>query len=176
MSGGGDTSAVATVYCSFCGKSQHEVESLLTGSLPTYICNECVVLCGDIIAEKSAARPGAAAPVLTLEQESRIRELIEKEARHVFARAYRSPDQVRAQRGSTWSDVSPGGLPEAGRNMSAEGVIPAAPSWLDGLPALSISYPAAVDPARARKTGARVLRAGVIAAAVLLLIARVKRP
>lgn len=64
----------------------------------------------------------------------------------------------------------------ANRNMSAEGVIPAAPSWLDGLPALSISYPAAVDPARARKTGARVLRAGVIAAAVLLLIARVKRP
>ena len=35
-------------YCSFCGKSQHEVKKLIAG--PTvFVCNECVELCADII-------------------------------------------------------------------------------------------------------------------------------
>ncbi|MCE2993672.1 MAG: ATP-dependent Clp protease ATP-binding subunit ClpX [Candidatus Jidaibacter sp.] len=39
-----------TLYCSFCGKSQHEVRKLIAG--PTvYICNECVELCMDIVHE-----------------------------------------------------------------------------------------------------------------------------
>jgi ATP-dependent Clp protease ATP-binding subunit ClpX len=39
-----------TLYCSFCGKSQHEVKKLIAG--PTvYICNECVELCMDIVQE-----------------------------------------------------------------------------------------------------------------------------
>jgi ATP-dependent Clp protease ATP-binding subunit ClpX len=38
-----------TAYCSFCGKSQHEVSHLIAG--PTvFICDECVDLCADIIA------------------------------------------------------------------------------------------------------------------------------
>jgi hypothetical protein len=38
-------------YCSFCGKSQHEVSQLIAG--PTvFICNECVDLCTDIIRER----------------------------------------------------------------------------------------------------------------------------
>lgn len=41
-----------TLYCSFCGKSQHEVRKLIAG--PTvFICNECVELCVDIIREDS---------------------------------------------------------------------------------------------------------------------------
>ena len=41
-----------TLYCSFCGKSQHEVRKLIAG--PTvFICNECVELCLDIIREES---------------------------------------------------------------------------------------------------------------------------
>ena len=41
-----------TLYCSFCGKSQHEVRKLIAG--PTvYICNECVELCKDILYEES---------------------------------------------------------------------------------------------------------------------------
>lgn len=41
-----------TLYCSFCGKSQHEVKKLIAG--PTvFICNECVELCVDIIREES---------------------------------------------------------------------------------------------------------------------------
>lgn len=41
-----------TLYCSFCGKSQHEVRKLIAG--PTvFICNECVELCMDIVKEDS---------------------------------------------------------------------------------------------------------------------------
>jgi len=48
-SSGGDTKNV--LYCSFCGKSQHEVRKLIAG--PTvFICDECVELCMDIIREE----------------------------------------------------------------------------------------------------------------------------
>jgi len=41
-----------TLYCSFCGKSQHEVRKLIAG--PTvFICDECVELCMDIIREEN---------------------------------------------------------------------------------------------------------------------------
>jgi ATP-dependent Clp protease ATP-binding subunit ClpX len=40
------------LYCSFCGKSQHEVRKLIAG--PTvFICDECIVLCKDIIQEET---------------------------------------------------------------------------------------------------------------------------
>ena len=40
------------LYCSFCGKSQHEVRKLIAG--PTvFICDECVELCMDIIREET---------------------------------------------------------------------------------------------------------------------------
>jgi ClpX C4-type zinc finger/Glyoxalase superfamily protein len=38
-----------TLYCSFCGKSQHEVRKLIAGPPPSFICDECVELCIDII-------------------------------------------------------------------------------------------------------------------------------
>ena len=41
-----------TLFCSFCGKSQHEVRKLIAG--PTvFICDECVELCMDIIREEN---------------------------------------------------------------------------------------------------------------------------
>ncbi len=47
---GGDSKS--TLYCSFCGKSQHEVRKLIAG--PTvFICDECVDLCNDIIREET---------------------------------------------------------------------------------------------------------------------------
>jgi len=50
VSGGGDSKN--TLYCSFCGKSQHEVRKLIAG--PTvFICDECVELCMDIIREET---------------------------------------------------------------------------------------------------------------------------
>ncbi|AMG75919.1 MULTISPECIES: ATP-dependent Clp protease ATP-binding subunit ClpX [Sphingopyxis] len=55
----------STLYCSFCGKSQHEVRKLIAG--PTvFICDECVELCNDIIREEIkggvAARKDGAVP------------------------------------------------------------------------------------------------------------------
>lgn len=45
------TDSKNTLYCSFCGKSQHEVRKLIAGP-NVFICNECVELCMDIIREE----------------------------------------------------------------------------------------------------------------------------
>ncbi|MDA0238747.1 MAG: ATP-dependent Clp protease ATP-binding subunit ClpX [Proteobacteria bacterium] len=51
MSKSGSGEAKNVLYCSFCGKSQHEVRKLIAG--PTvFICDECVELCMDIIREE----------------------------------------------------------------------------------------------------------------------------
>jgi hypothetical protein len=41
----------ATLYCSFCGKSQHDVRTLIAGP-EVFICDECVGLCDDIVDHK----------------------------------------------------------------------------------------------------------------------------
>ncbi len=47
-----ENSSKSTLYCSFCGKSQHEVRKLIAG--PTvFICDDCVELCMDIIREEA---------------------------------------------------------------------------------------------------------------------------
>ena len=48
-------SSEKTLYCSFCGKSQHEVKKLIAGP-SVFICDECIDLCNDIIRDES---PGA---------------------------------------------------------------------------------------------------------------------
>ena len=66
VSGGGSSDSKNTLYCSFCGKSQHEVRKLIAG--PTvFICDECVELCMDIIREENKtslvkSREGVPAP------------------------------------------------------------------------------------------------------------------
>ena len=57
MSKSGSTSNKNTLFCSFCGKSQHEVKKLIAG--PTvFICDECVELCMDIIKEEIKTNEG----------------------------------------------------------------------------------------------------------------------
>ncbi len=52
MSKSSENDSKNTLYCSFCGKSQHEVRKLIAG--PTvFICDECVELCMDIIREEN---------------------------------------------------------------------------------------------------------------------------
>ena len=46
------------LYCSFCGKSQHEVRKLIAGP-SVFICDECIELCNDIIREEGAAAESA---------------------------------------------------------------------------------------------------------------------
>ena len=49
---GGAGESKNTLYCSFCGKSQHEVRKLIAGP-SVFICDECVELCMDIIREEN---------------------------------------------------------------------------------------------------------------------------
>jgi hypothetical protein len=50
------------LHCSFCGKSQHEVEKLVAG--PTaFICNECVAMCNDVIASRPIPDNGYTKPL-----------------------------------------------------------------------------------------------------------------
>ncbi len=73
---GGDSKS--TLYCSFCGKSQHEVRKLIAG--PTvFICDECVELCNDIIREESKSalvktRDGVPDAVGNLQGSRRLRD------------------------------------------------------------------------------------------------------
>ena len=66
MTKSSETESKNTLYCSFCGKSQHEVRKLIAG--PTvFICDECVELCMDIIKEEgkgsvSKAQEGVPTP------------------------------------------------------------------------------------------------------------------
>ena len=41
------------LYCTFCGKSEHEVRKLIAGPSSIYICNECIGLCNDILKEET---------------------------------------------------------------------------------------------------------------------------
>lgn len=50
--------------CSFCGKTQNEVDKLIAGE-GVYICNECVKLCTDIIDEEDASIRGEELPAAT---------------------------------------------------------------------------------------------------------------
>jgi ATP-dependent Clp protease ATP-binding subunit ClpX len=42
-----------TLYCSFCGKSQHEVVQLIAGPSPIFICDECVRGCIDLVVKEA---------------------------------------------------------------------------------------------------------------------------
>ena len=52
------TSSEKPLYCSFCGKSQHEVKKLIAGP-SVFICDECIDLCTDIIREEAGKEPKA---------------------------------------------------------------------------------------------------------------------
>ena len=48
------TSGEKALFCSFCGKSQHEVKKLIAGP-SVFICDECIDLCNDIIRDELPA-------------------------------------------------------------------------------------------------------------------------
>jgi len=55
----GDGKGEKLLYCSFCGKSQHEVRKLIAGP-SVFVCDECVELCNDIIREEVQEEKNAA--------------------------------------------------------------------------------------------------------------------
>src|ERR1700760_1291151 len=67
------SSAEKVLYCSFCGKSQHEVKKLIAGP-SVFICDECIELCNDIIRDEvRAGGPGRAKPKPALPMPSEIK-------------------------------------------------------------------------------------------------------
>jgi len=61
------------LYCSFCGKSQHEVKKLIAGP-SVFICDECIELCNDIIRDEAPAEgPATRAPKSDLPIPSEIK-------------------------------------------------------------------------------------------------------
>jgi len=52
------SSGEKVLYCSFCGKSQHEVKKLIAGP-SVFICDECIELCNDIIRDEAPAEAAA---------------------------------------------------------------------------------------------------------------------
>jgi ATP-dependent Clp protease ATP-binding subunit ClpX len=52
------SSSEKVLYCSFCGKSQHEVKKLIAGP-SVFICDECIELCNDIIRDEAPAETAA---------------------------------------------------------------------------------------------------------------------
>ena len=56
------------LYCSFCGKSQHEVRKLIAGP-SVFVCDECVELCNDIIREEMQEKTATGGEKLPKPQE-----------------------------------------------------------------------------------------------------------
>src|SRR6266571_4531396 len=66
-----------TLRCSFCGKSQNDVRKLIAG--PTvYICDECIELCNDIIAEESKLEEAMGPDIKKLPKPHEIKEVLDE--------------------------------------------------------------------------------------------------
>ena len=65
------------LYCSFCGKSQHEVRKLIAGP-SVFICDECIELCNDIIREETQGEQGGKGPKSDLPVPHEIRTILDQ--------------------------------------------------------------------------------------------------
>src|SRR5881394_1480972 len=65
------------LYCSFCGKSQHEVRKLIAGP-SVFICDECIELCNDIIREETASDKGSKGAKSDLPTPREIRNILDQ--------------------------------------------------------------------------------------------------
>ncbi|HEX6007911.1 MAG TPA: ATP-dependent Clp protease ATP-binding subunit ClpX [Burkholderiales bacterium] len=65
------------LYCSFCGKSQHEVRKLIAGP-SVFICDECIELCNDIIREETQTEHGGKSAKSDLPVPHEIRAILDQ--------------------------------------------------------------------------------------------------
>ncbi len=97
------------LYCSFCGKSQHEVRKLIAGP-SVFVCDECVELCNDIIREE--LQENVAIGVDKLPKPKEIKTVLdeyvigqEKAKRTLSVAVYNHYKRLRAQGGARKNDV-----------------------------------------------------------------------
>jgi ATP-dependent Clp protease ATP-binding subunit ClpX len=97
------------LYCSFCGKSQHEVRKLIAGP-SVFVCDECVELCNDIIREE--LQENVAVGVDKLPKPKEIKTVLdeyvigqEKAKRTLSVAVYNHYKRLRAQGGARKNDV-----------------------------------------------------------------------
>jgi ATP-dependent Clp protease ATP-binding subunit ClpX len=65
------------LYCSFCGKSQHEVKKLIAGP-SVFICDECIDLCNDIIRDESSGEAAASGARSDLPTPTEIKAILDQ--------------------------------------------------------------------------------------------------
>ncbi|HMA87450.1 MAG TPA: ATP-dependent Clp protease ATP-binding subunit ClpX [Burkholderiales bacterium] len=71
------SSSEKLLYCSFCGKSQHEVRKLIAGP-SVFICDECIELCNDIIREETAGDKAGKGAKSDLPTPREIRQILDQ--------------------------------------------------------------------------------------------------
>ncbi|MFL6636116.1 MAG: ClpX C4-type zinc finger protein, partial [Massilia sp.] len=77
MSDKKSSSGEKLLYCSFCGKSQHEVKKLIAGP-SVFICDECIDLCNDIIRDETSNVESVAGAKSDLPTPHEIAELLDQ--------------------------------------------------------------------------------------------------
>jgi hypothetical protein len=81
--------------CSFCGKSNEQVEKLIAGPGAVYICNECVALCGDMLDEKLIEpRPTPSVPDVTPDDPAGRAEVVRHERRSLLSAKLRALEDL----------------------------------------------------------------------------------
>ncbi len=71
-----EQSAEKVLYCSFCGKSQHEIHKLIAGP-SVFVCNECVELCNEIIREEEEKTERGTASAMRSPKPGDIRKILD---------------------------------------------------------------------------------------------------
>jgi hypothetical protein len=95
--------ASSTLYCSFCGKSQHEVAKLIAGP-NVFICDECAGLCDDILWEQGPGTDAEPRQALAGKSSEEL-VVLKAKARSSVARGRRLLDAIRALDGESGRSV-----------------------------------------------------------------------
>lgn len=89
-----EPAATSTIYCSFCGKSQHDVARMIAGP-SVFICDECIGLCDDIVSEQAPEKYVEAQQALTAKSSEEL-VVLKAKARTTAVRARQLLDTIRA--------------------------------------------------------------------------------
>jgi hypothetical protein len=84
----------STVYCSFCGKSQHKVAKIIAGP-SVFICDECIDLCDDIVSDQAPEKYIEAQQALPAKSTEEL-VVLKAKARTSLTRARQLLDAIRA--------------------------------------------------------------------------------